>query len=832
MEQSRDAVVIATYDPAGKAFTFAYANAAFTQLFGAPEEIAQQIQDANCYGTQTNSAQDWVDDLVRLAIDPPEDGWAHEECAIFVTQTGETCRASLTKSVFSDASSPQRHVCLSIQPWSNRSSGSPGSLDFGARLAAAMDAYPDPIVLYDENLYLVFWNTAYANSITDGRSELRAGMHLKDVLLMMAHHDRYPDAKGREETWVQSILSDVLLMKPIHDVELEGDVHHRLMRSRTEFGDYVVVRLNLTELVRQKRAAEAVEARLIGALNAYPSPFVIYDSDDCLVVWNHAYRETMADHDDDLKAGMHRTEVGALAIQSGKIVPAIGNEDQWSSDEHQAAQVEIPVQDLEMAGDIHHRLLRSRAENGDLVIVRLDTTELVRQRRAVEEYSLKLEKANQEITHQALHDELTGLGNRRYLNVQLEEMAVRYRPDTQSLATLHIDLDRFKQINDTMGHAAGDHVLLETSQRILSLVENGDIVARIGGDEFVVVLRVPKTSTRPTDLAKGLLERLSQPTQFEGKECRFGASIGLAHTPISSVEALLQNSDVALYKAKREGRGQVGIFDQSDLREMRRHKRLADDVLRGLENSEFVPFYQPQVDPKTGKIVGLETLARWAHPTDGILTPDVFLSVATELNLTSKIDEMIFEKAIVECSAAFQGAAEVPSLSFNVSARRVYGSETNAIRDHVQTYPGRVVFELLETIFMEEEDDAFLHQLDRFRELGIAIEVDDFGSGRASVVALQRIAPDRIKVDRRLVQPISRNDGSLRMLRSIIEIGNALNMGVTAEGVESSEQFELLTALGCDRLQGYYIARPMSFHDMLALLGGSESSAAQYRRAR
>lgn len=825
---SDDAVIIATCDQQGGQLELAYANQAFTKLFGPLSDFSQQILQDEHRDVRSGSSSSWASHLVAMSEDRTASNWLRNDSVTLRNGRGDMFHASVTKTVFPDPAGSRTYFCLSVCPKTSDDSGNADPLDLGTRLACALDAYPEPIVVYDKDLHLVFWNDAYAASITDAPSALKTGMHLRDVLQMMARHNRYPIAEGREEEWADSILSAENLMSPVQDVELEGDIHHRLLRSRTRTGDYVVVRLNSTELVRQKRAAEEVQSRLIGALNAYPSPFVIYDADDCLVVWNHAYRESMADHDDDLKVGMHRTEVGALAILSGKIAPAVGNEEEWASDEHQAAELLKPVQDLEMAGDIHHRLLRSRAENGDLVIVRLDTTELVRERRAVEEYSLKLEKANQEITYQAFHDELTGLGNRRYLNAQLEEMARQYQPDLQSLSALHIDLDRFKQINDTMGHAAGDHVLLETSQRILSLIETGDIVARIGGDEFVVVLSVDLNSTRPAELAQGLLSLLSQPTRFEGKECRFGASIGLASTPISSVETLLQNSDVALYKAKRDGRGQVGVFDQSDLRELRRNKKLADDVLRGLENSEFVPFYQPQLDPMTGKIVGLEALARWSHPSEGVLTPDVFLPVATELNLTPKIDEMIFEKAIVECSAAFQGRVEVPSLSFNVSARRINGSETEAIRPHVQSYPGRVVFELLETIFMEEEDDGFLFQLDRLRDLGISIEVDDFGSGRASVVALQRIAPDRIKVDRRLVQPITETEGSLQLLRSIIEIGNALNMGVTAEGVETAEQCDLLTMLGCDRLQGYFISRPLAFEDMTTFLDAQNEGRAAF----
>lgn len=812
-----------------------------------------------------------------------------------------------------------------------------------ARLVAALNAYPDPIVIYDRNLNLVSWNEGYAASVTDNPEDLAEGMHLRDVLGLAIGHGRYPDAIGQEEAWVESIMTPENLGSGWEDVELEGDIHHRLLRSRSSNGDYVVIRLNATEFVRQKRTAEAAQARLLAALNAYPAPFVIYDSDDCLVVCNDAYRASMTNNPDELEAGMHRTLVARIAISAGKIANAIGREEEWMSDDHQEVDVAKPVQDLELPGDVHHRLLRTRVENGDLVMLRLDTTELVRQRRALEEtqdrlfsainaypdpfaiydenhklviwnpayavsmsdnpdeitagsslkallttaakcgripaaigreeewveayyspdvlepgvedfefsddqhhrmvrsrtekgeyvvlrlnitevvrqrraleqYSARLEKANQEITYKALHDDLTGLGNRRYLTQKFEDFVRRRTASGGEIAALHIDLDRFKQINDTMGHAAGDEVLLGISRRILARVRPQDVVARIGGDEFVVLLYVSGDDDRPETLARVLLEDLAQPMRYEGKICRFGASIGLARTPLADVDQLLTNSDVALYKAKRRGRGQLGIFDRADLEEVQRTKEVADDLLRAIENDEFVPYYQPQVDAVTRQVVGIEALARWQHPEKGILTPAAFLSVATDLHVAADIDRMIFERAVQECQQAFGAYREPLSLSFNVSENRINDSEIKTIQDCVNSYAGPISFELLETIFLEEQDDDFLARLRQLRDLGVGIEVDDFGSGRASVVALQRINPDRLKIDRRLVSLVAEGSGGLRLLRSIIEIGQALELGVTAEGVETREQAEILTRLGCDRLQGYYFARPMAFSDLL-----------------
>lgn len=815
------------------------------------------------------------------------------------------------------------------------------------RLVAALNAYPDPIVVYDRDLKMVFCNDSYAASMSDQPDELITGMHLEEVLRLAVRDGRYPAAIGREDAWIAKILSPDFLDSAFEDVELDGDVHHRLLRSRSTFGDYVIVRLNSTELVRQKREAEAAQARLLAALNAYPAPFVIYDSDDCLVVCNDAYRASMSENPEDLKVGMHRTDVARVAIRAGKIANAVGREEEWMSDQHQQTEVEKPVQDLELPGDVHHRLHRSRVENGDLVILRIDTTELVRQRRAfesaqdrliaaiqaypdpfaiydadlklavwnpayedamagesgkltvgaslkdvlltvarsgripaaigceedwaeryytsphllapgiedlelagdqyhrvvrsrtdngefvilrlnitevvrqrraLEDKSAQLEQANRDITYMALHDDLTGLGNRRYLAQKFDQLVQRRSESGGEIAALHVDLDRFKNINDTMGHAAGDEVLLEIARRIRTHVLPDDVVARIGGDEFVVLLPVEADSDRPETLARALLSDLSRPLLYEGKECRFGATVGLSRTPLAEVEQLLTTSDLALYKAKRQGRGQLGIFDRADFEDAQRVKALADDMLRGIEAAEFEPYYQPQVDAASGEVVALEALARWRHPQYGILAPGAFLSVATDLNVAGDIDRLIFEQAITACQRAFGSDARPPSLSFNVSESRINHHDVDAIQRQVQAYAGQVSFELLETIFLEEQDDASLCRLDRLRELGIAIEVDDFGSGRASVVALQRINPDRLKIDRRLVALVDKGSGGLRLLKSLIEIGHALEIGVTAEGVETKDQADILAGLGCDRLQGYHFARPMAFEDLVAFL--------------
>lgn len=686
------------------------------------------------------------------------------------------------------------------------------------RLLAAISAYPAPFCIYDSAYELVVWNDSYAMAITDDPHDLYAGMTLEEAMRVGLRNQRFAEAKGQEEAWLKATLKASRIVEPVQDLEIDGDTHHRLLRSRSRNGDLVVVRLDTTELVRQRRALQETQDRLISAINAFPDPFAIYDKSLDLVVWNPAFTASLTDNPDDIKVGMNVSKIVGLAVQNGQVPAAKGRENEWLDEYVSPEMAHVEEEDFEFANDIHYRIIRSRSENGETLVLRLNMTESVRQRRALEEYAHQLEEANQQVTFKALHDQLTGLGNRRFLSEKFEELSERRRKERGELAALHIDLDRFKQINDTIGHAAGDQVLIDVANRIRRNVRADDVVARIGGDEFVILLRVPEGSDRPETLANALLIDLIKPSFFEGRECRFGASIGIAQTPLADEKDLLTNSDVALYKAKRAGRGQLAVFDTSDIEEMRHTKRLADEIMYALERREFLPYYQPQVDAKTGVVVGVEALARWHHPSKGVLSPDKFLPVATDLNVVADIDRMIFEKAIVECEDAFREFERMPNLSFNVSANRIQFEEIAEIGRLASAYSGDIAFELLETIFLEEESDAFLMQLDQIRDMGITLEVDDFGSGRASIVALQRIAPDQLKIDRRLITPMEDGNNATRLVQSIIEIGHALEIGVIAEGVETQDQARILGELGAGRLQGFYFSPPLSLPNLLTYL--------------
>ncbi len=423
-----------------------------------------------------------------------------------------------------------------------------------------------------------------------------------------------------------------------------------------------------------------------------------------------------------------------------------------------------------------------------------------------------LAKAKADIEHNALHDSLTGLPNRRYLDDILQRHAARCALDGRKLALLHIDLDRFKQINDTLGHAAGDAMLVHASDVLQSNIRPDDFVARIGGDEFVVVSAIDGDDTLLGDLANRIIARMRQPVNYEGHECRFGVSVGIATAKGSDVDPskLLVNADIALYKAKSRGRNRYEFFSEVLQAEVVKTKRVADQILQGLDRSEFEPWFQPQFDARTLDVVGCEALARWRHPTEGILAPDSFMAVAEELNVVATIDRLVLEKALNWQKLWQAEGLHMPRVSVNVSSRRLRDEQlVQSLRD-LAIAPGTVAFELVETIFLDESDDEVLWQVDQLKDLGIDIEIDDFGTGYASIVSLLKLKPSRLKIDRQLVMPVVEKAAQRHLVESVIEIGKSLDIGVVGEGVETMEHARILRDLGCDVLQGYAFARPMA----------------------
>lgn len=440
---------------------------------------------------------------------------------------------------------------------------------------------------------------------------------------------------------------------------------------------------------------------------------------------------------------------------------------------------------------------------------------------ALELQNRALEDARLAMEHSSLHDPLTGLPNRRYLDKYLEKTDAAL--DINHLtAVLHIDLDRFKDINDTLGHAAGDTMLRHVANQINAMIDRDDFAARIGGDEFVVICQGPANEAEEKAKAIGetLISAINQPIPWQGQECRVGASIGVALIPksLDSMELALINADIALYEAKRRGKNRLEFFSDTLKEATLSTKRTADAILRSLEQDEFIPYFQPQFDAHSLKIIGVEALARWQHPENGLLGPQAFLTVAESLNVVANIDKTILEQSLQQARRWADNGLDALHVSVNISAQRLFDdSMIERLRD-TPLPAGGLAFELLESISFDDKDEAASAAIEHIKALGIEIEIDDFGTGYSSILSLVKLSPRRLKIDRQLTFPILESKRQRKLIGSIVDIGKSLGIEIVAEGVETMQHADILRDLGCHILQGFALAKPMSGDDLFALL--------------
>ncbi len=441
---------------------------------------------------------------------------------------------------------------------------------------------------------------------------------------------------------------------------------------------------------------------------------------------------------------------------------------------------------------------------------------------AMEQRNVELEQAKARIEHMALHDSLTGLANRRFVDAELSKTPATGVNGAPPRALLIVDLDRFKQINDTLGHTAGDALLIHVAEMLQGLARPNDVVARIGGDEFVIVCRSNTTRQDLMLLAHSVVMSAREPMVYQGKQCAFGVSVGIAaaddeHEPGAD---LLIKADVALYETKNSGRNGFAFYTPDLQTRTLLSKEAADQISLGLERGEFIPHYQPQYDARSRRVVGVEALARWHHPERGVLAPAEFMDTAREYDLASRIDHEILTRTLSDLAIWRGNGIDVPRVSVNVSAQRLHDNDLFGRLEELVFEPGTLSFELLESIFLDDSDSVELDRIRRIKALGIDIEIDDFGTGHTSIISLLKVNPKRLKIDRQMVFPMLESQASRNLVRSVVEIGKSLNIEVVAEGVETERHARLLARMGCDVLQGYALGKPMTADLLVEHIGG------------
>jgi diguanylate cyclase (GGDEF)-like protein/PAS domain S-box-containing protein len=429
----------------------------------------------------------------------------------------------------------------------------------------------------------------------------------------------------------------------------------------------------------------------------------------------------------------------------------------------------------------------------------------------------------EELEHQANHDALTGLANRNLLKDRLKQalaLAHRYK---RPLSLTFIDLDNFKLINDSLGHDIGDRLLKLAAGRLAACVQEGDTVARLGGDEFVLLVAEQEQEEGVYRAMQRVMAAMSQPFVIDEREFKITCSAGIASFPRDGEEAdtLLRNAETAMYRAKDLGRNNFQLYSSDMNSDLGERLTLETDLWKAVVRNELVLYYQPKVELKSGRVIGMEALLRWNHPTRGMIPPEKFVPAAEASSLITEIGSWVIHEACANNKEWQDANLRALPIAVNISARQLHDNDlVETIRTALQTTnlrPEHLEIELTESAVMMHPDDA-INTMARLRGMDVRIALDDFGTGYSSLSHLKRLPVTGLKIDQSFVRDLAFDPDDAAIVRAIVAVAHELMLGVTAEGVENAEQAAFLRTHGCNEAQGYYFARPVPAREMRALL--------------
>ena len=432
-------------------------------------------------------------------------------------------------------------------------------------------------------------------------------------------------------------------------------------------------------------------------------------------------------------------------------------------------------------------------------------------------------QVQERLQHMAHHDALTDLPNRNLFLDRLQQSLTRARWHNRLVAVMFMDLDRFKNINDTLGHNVGDQLLLQLSERLSNSVRDGDTIGRFGGDEFAILLDDIDSDNHISTLAEKLLDTLTRPFKINKQELYVTASIGISIFPNDGEDSdtLLRNADVAMYRAKDLGKNNYQFYSDDLSARIFERMTLESHLRHALERNEFVLYYQPQIDTRTQKITGVEALLRWQHPEFGLVTPNNIIPLMEETGLIESVGRWILETACRQSRAWHDAGWSYLHLSVNISSRQFNDPDfISSVQDIISTTginPEFLELELTESMLMRNAS-ATINAFKSLNSLGVRFAIDDFGTGYSSLSYLRRFPIDTIKIDRSFIHDVTDNPDDAAIASAIIVMGQNLSLNVIAEGVENQQQLEFLTSRNCHYLQGNFFSRPLAADDLTALL--------------
>lgn len=659
-----------------------------------------------------------------------------------------------------------------------------------ARLREAIDILPQGIVFLDADGRYILWNKKYAEIYSKSADLFEHGARLRDTLKVGVARGDYPEAEGREDEWIEERLEKLYHPGQAHEQTL-ADGRCILIEERvTSDGGVIGLRVDITEL-KQREAS----FRLL--FDGNPVPMIVCAQDGERII---SVNDAAVAH-----YGYARDDFEKLKISD---IQAFDQAAPWTGEQSTEERAARTWKHVKADGSlidvaIYSRLLVFEGRPAVLLAL-MDITERKR--------------AEARLAFMAQHDGLTGLPNRILLRQRLDELLAHTRRSGDKVAVLFLDLDNFKAINDTLGHAIGDKLLKGVTKRLRSSLREEDAIARLGSDEFAIVQADVARPEEVAMLARRLIAAISEPYLFDGHTIISGASIGIAIAPGDGddAEKLLKNADMALSRAKSEGLGSFSFFESEMDARAQSPRRIEIDLRAAIENNVLQPHYQPLVDLKSGLITGFEALVRWPHER-GMISPAEFIPVAEETGLINAVGGLMLRRACMDAAQwpdDVRVAVNLSPLQFRV------GNLLSVVMEALKVSglsPKRLELEITETLLLDKSDQvlATLHAL---RALGVRISMDDFGTGYSSLSYLRSFPFDKIKIDRSFVKDLDSNHDGQAIIRSIISLGMGLGVTITAEGVETEAELSCLRAEGCHEGQGFLFSRARPNAEITQLL--------------
>ncbi len=596
------------------------------------------------------------------------------------------------------------------------------------------------------------------------------------------------------------------LLEESHDraraqVELLKDLRHRLEHEAE-------VSAQVSTDLRQARE------QLGEAIESISEGFALWDQADRLIMCNRRYRDLYPDLRHTLVEGA-RFEDFIRAACELEVFASNGSDLEAQIEERIIRhKTSVVPYEQELGNGRWVRVGKRKTNSGHTVGILSDVS--------------KQRESEETIRRMAMEDPLTGLANRARFQEQLQSALDQATRTGKKVGVMLLDLDHFKNVNDTLGHAVGDELLIQVADRIRDCLRKTDSVARLGGDEFSVIVSNVDDFHDINLVGEKLIAALAKPFLLHDKEVHTGTSIGITVYPEDDGDQgqLLRNADLALYRAKAGGRGTCQVFDERMHRQVQARITLERDIRAALTEGQFFMAYQPQIDVRAGEVVGVEALIRWHHPERGIVPPSEFIPVAEETRQVIELSQWVLNNVCRQLSAWLRAGIDIPYVAVNLSPLQFRQED---LIDQVRTTlhnnglePHRLEIEITEGMAMAAGDDA-LGTLRGLKEMGVGLSIDDFGTGFSSLNRLKEFPVDRLKIDQSFIQNLSAHGKDAAICAAVVQLGHNLDLKVIAEGVETREQIRILEDLGCDEVQGFYISKPLLPADLEEFIGSFEA---------